>query len=282
MFQKSNFKPMKKFFFALWMLFAVSVIAVACTKVEEQSPPEQVYQEMIQKYSGHVPDEGVEEAMTLTAAQFDELANAQTLWPREVLAMVLPVEGNRNRPVTYQERLQILRSHLPDTRTEDASTVETWIRRQNAPAMFDATSDVVAQVFAAMGTTVGQKSSLNLWKPVNDTGAVTFHDGARAVSALNQTGNFDFYAEYLPESVVFEFEVSGGNWLIGATVIRNNATGLMPDTVQFGFNSPNGPLIWNPTLSSPADDDWIEGPIHPQYGITAISANGLVPPPSPV
>ncbi|CAB4139108.1 hypothetical protein UFOVP350_42 [uncultured Caudovirales phage] len=281
-FYKPNYTLMRKFLFAIAALWMISVTAMACTKEEHaENNPEQVYQEMLEKYSATVPDEGVEESLTITHAQLDELAMAQTFWPREVLEMVLPVEGNRSRPATYQERLEVLRSYLPE-RSEDAGTVETWIRRQNAPALRDATADVVAQVFAAMGTTVGTRSSLNIWRPVNDAGTVTFHDGAFALSALNQSGNFDSYAEYLPESVVFEFEVSGGNWLIGATVIRNNATGLQPDTVVFGFNSPNGPLIWNPTLSSPSDDDWIEGPIHPGYGITAIAANGLVPPASPV
>lgn len=130
---------MRKFLFAIAAPCMISVMAMACTKEEHaENNPEQVYQEMLEQYSATVPDEGVEESFTIIEAQLDELAMAQSFWPREVLAMVLPVEGNRSRPATYQERLEVLRSYWPE-RSEDPSTVQTWIRRQNAPALRDAT-----------------------------------------------------------------------------------------------------------------------------------------------
>jgi hypothetical protein len=132
----------------------------------------------------------------------------------------------------------------------------------------------LAQVLAASGTTVGIKSSLNVFRPINDNGTITFTD-IYASQIRQPLVVADQIVEYLPESVVFEYEVSGGNWLIAVDIVRN-VGGVISDTTHYCFDCPNGSLIWNPTLSSPADDDVIEGPM--PYGVVQISANGLVPP----
>lgn len=115
-----------------------------------------------------------------------------------------------------------------------------------------------------------------MYRPTGDTGAVTYHDVARAFLANIQGGNFDTAIEYDPSSVVFEFQVSGGNWLIGADITYTNPQTLETEVIHYGSDSPYGPLVWNPTLNSPVDDDVIEGPL--PNGVYSISANGLVPP----
>jgi hypothetical protein len=198
------------------------------------------------------------------------------IWSDEDLRKCLPVGGKNN--FDYQSKLLFLLEKIPsEQRTTEGQTVETIILRSGKAPLFDSSPQIVAQTIAASGTIVGIHSSLNFWRPTfpADNGAVTAFDVTRALIAYNNTSFLDNAVEYDPTSVEWLFEVSGGNWLIGATITAYSAGGT-PTVYQYGLDSPLGPLVWNPTLNSPADDDLIQGPL--PGGVVAIAANGLTPP----
>lgn len=275
-------------------IMALGVLMVAfdsCTKAEEKelakneiailSPQEKadLILNNVSQASLAFADGDREDSMILTEAQFTEICAMEdahvNIWRDEDLRTVLPV-GTRNN-IPFEDKLLFLRQFIPASirRVEDGGTTETYQVR-NGNAWFDTNPDIIAQVIAASGTIVGTKSSLNLFRPAGDTGAVTYHDVARAMLGNIQNGIFDIALEYDPTSVVFEFQVSGGNWLIAADIIYTNPQTGQTETLQYGSSSPNGPLIWNPTLNSPVQDDVIEGPL--PSGVLSLSANGLVPP----
>jgi hypothetical protein len=274
----------------LFYLFAMILVSVsACSKNSFAEHPREIVDsplEIESKILATVQNaafqngDAFEQSIIFTRAEFDSicaLENASlNLWSDEVLRSVMPIESPCN--LSFNERYRILKDAAGSNRSlSEGSTVETYMLRSSGPARFDATADVVAQVIAASGTTVGVNSSLNLWRPTfpSDAGTVTSFDITRALSGVNQASWLDTSVEYDPESVQFEFQVSGGNWLIAADIIVTNHAG-QTTVISYGFDSPNGPLIWNPTLNSPADDDLIQGPL--PNGIVSISANGLTPP----
>ncbi len=280
---------MKNIFVLLLGVFAVS--AIACTKEKVNDPPsysilspqEKADQILLRIDSAsRAFGDGIEQNAILTEEQFLEICAVEDMfldiWTDSDLRYVLPV-GTANI-LPYEVKLRYLQESIPDNlriTANEGSTVETFLVRSNGPARFDATPDIVAQVLAASGTTVGRFSSLNLWRPTVpfDTGTVTAFDITRAMAGVNQSGSFDFAAEYIPESVVWLYAFSGGNWTIEADIIVYNGA-MIADTIHYGMDSPFGELIWNPTLDSPAQDDVIQGPL--PGGILSISANGLTPP----
>jgi hypothetical protein len=274
----------------LLYLFAMVLVSVsACSKnsMSENSRPltaspfdvEEKILSDVQKASVQNGD-AFEQSIIFTRAEFDSICELEdatlNLWSDELLLSVMPVESPCT--LSYKERYRLLKDAAGGSRfIGEGNTVETFMLRSSGPARFDATPDVVAQVIAASGTTVGVHSSLNFWRPTfpSDAGTVTAFDITRAMSGVSQSSWLDTSIEYDPESVEFDFQVSGGNWLISADIIVTDNAG-QSTIVSYGFNSPNGPLIWNPTLNSPADDDLIQGPL--PNGIVSISANGLIPP----
>lgn len=212
-----------------------------------------------------------DEATVFTIEQIREVANAQEYWTYE------EVEYAMTSTDSWQCKYDFLKSKLPsDNRDEDPGAVETFCKRQYG-YIVDSSPDILAQVLAASGMTVGVKSSLNLFRPINDTGVVSISDISFATSRIVPS-LADTFVELDTSSVVFEFEVSGQNWLIAADIIYRPAVGV-EQIIHYGNDSPNGPLIFNPTLASPAQDYVIEGPLPMNIG--SISANGLNPPSLP-
>jgi hypothetical protein len=209
-----------------------------------------------------------DESTNFTEDQIRIITDNQDIWTYEEIKNVI-----QDKNATYEEKYRILSSKIPLNRIENESTLETFCKRSRG-YIIDSNPNHLAQVIAASGTVVGIKSSLNVFRPINDNGTVTFTDVTFAQSR-QAIVNADQIVEYLPESVVFEFEVSGGNWLIAADIVHNISSNVS-DTIHYCFDCPLGSLIWNPTLSSPAEDDVIEGPL--PIGVVQISANGLVPP----
>jgi hypothetical protein len=206
-----------------------------------------------------------DEPLTFSNDQIRTIYENQSIWTLEEIESVI-----RDRSASFQEKYARLAQKID--RTSSETTIESFQKRSTG-FIQDSNPDHLAQVLAAAGTTVGQRSSLNIFRPINDNGTVTFTDifVAERRQAVQVQDNL---VEYLPESVVFEFQVSGGNWLISADIVRN--VGSISDTISYCFTCPSGPLIWNPTLDSPANDDVIEGPL--PNNIVSISSNGLVPP----
>jgi hypothetical protein len=206
-----------------------------------------------------------DEATSFTDEQIVEIYRNQNIWTLEEIESVI-----RDRNSSFEQKYVLLSQKIERNNLE--STIESFSKRQTGYIQ-DSNPNHLAQMIAAAGSIVGVKSSLNIFRPINDNGTVTFFDiyiAERRQVAQPQ----DKLVEYLPESVVFEYQVSGGNWLIAADIVTN--FGVIPDTIHYCFDCPNGSLIWNPTLNSPADDDVIEGAL--PFNIVSISSNGLVPP----
>jgi hypothetical protein len=260
---------MKKILFALLSSF---LIISSCNKevVTEKNPLD--VEKEIQRLVDSSIDPSVpvnDESLEFTEEQIRTIYENQNIWTHDEIKSVI-----QDKNSTYEQKYSRLASKIPFDRVEDEATLETFCKR-SVGYITDSNPNHLAQVLAASGTFVGTKSSLNLFRPINDNGTVTFTDVY--VAQLRQpivAG--DQIVEYLPESVVFEYEVSGGNWLIAVDIVRNIG-GVISDTTHYCFDCPNGSLIWNPTLSSPANDDVIEGAM--PFGVVQISANGLVPPP---
>lgn len=271
---------MKKFFFFLLSLFLLA----SCQKEAQHENANFEPEIFVSKYQAMNHDASVKFAdpmdgnLIFTESEFRMICDTEdhylNVFTDDELRSILPVGAENKMP--YDAKLRFLREKLsPSGRITEGETVETYSIRQSGPARWDATNDIVAQVMAASGTIVGVNSSLNMWRPINDNGQVTAFDITRAISGVNQAHALDTAVEYDPESVVFEFQVSGGNWLISADIISTDFAG-QSTIIHYGMDSPNGPLIWNPTLASPADDDLIQGPL--PGGILSIAANGLTPP----
>ena len=250
---------------AIWCL-------TSCSKesVTEQKNPfaveKQIQQLVESSIDTTVPIE--DESTEFTEDQIRIIAENQNIWTYDEIKNVI-----QDKNSTYEQKYSVLSSKIPAIRVEDEATLETYCRRSRG-FVADSNPNHLAQVIAASGMVVGTKSSLNVFRPINDNGTITFSD--IHLSELRQAvTTADQAVEYLPQSVVFEYEVSGGNWLIAVDIVRN-VGGIISDTTHYCFDCPNGSLIWNPTLTSPADDDVIEGPM--PLGIVQISANGLVPP----
>ena len=225
-------------------------------------------------------DAPVDESLVFTEDEFLEICRLEdqylNIWSNDDLKKCLPV-GSKNT-MDYHSKLLFLLEKIPSAqRTSEGETVETIILRSGKAPLFDSSPEIVAQTIAASGTIVGIHSSLNFWRPTfpADNGAVTSFDVTRSIIANASTSFLDTAVEYDPTSVEWAFEVSGGNWLIGATIVEYSPAGV-PTYYQYGFDSPLGPLVWNPTLGSPASDDLIQGPL--PGGVVAIAANGLTPP----
>jgi len=268
----------------LFLLLIGTFLLASCTKEAPVKTPSfdaekfvHDHQQKVDQAAKQFADAG-DGNLIFTEADFTEICRLENevlnVFTDEELRACMPV-GKRNL-LAYDYKLWYLREKLNGQgRISEGGTVETFAIRQNGPAVTDANADVLAQVIAASGTTVGINSSLNLWRPINDPGTVTNFDVTRALLSIQQSTSFDTFVEYVPESVVFEFQVSGGNWLIAADIITTNPAGIS-NTIHYGNDSPNGPLIWNPTLNSPGDDDLIQGPL--PSGVLSIAANGLTPP----
>jgi hypothetical protein len=206
-----------------------------------------------------------DEPTTFTDEQIVEIYRNQNIWTLEEIESVI-----RDRSGSFEQKYDFLSKKIERNNME--STIESFSKRQTG-FIQDSNPNHLAQMIAAAGTIVGVKSSLNIFRPTNDNGTVTFFDIFIA-ERRQVTQPQDALVEYLPESVVFEYQVSGGNWLIAADIVTN--FGVIPDTIHYCFDCPNGSLIWNPTLNSPANDDVIEGAL--PYNIVSISSNGLIPP----
>lgn len=209
-----------------------------------------------------------DESTEFTDEQIRLIAENQNIWTYDEIKSVI-----RDKNASYEKKYSQLVSKIPANRVEDESTLETFCKR-SVGYIADSNPNHLAQVIAASGMVVGTKSSLNIFRPINDNGTVSFMD-IYVAQSRQPLVSADQSIEYLPESVVFEYEVSGGNWLIAVDIVRN-VGGIFADTTHYCFDCPNESLIWNPTLTSPADDDVIEGPM--PLGVVQISANGLVPP----
>jgi len=209
-----------------------------------------------------------DEPTTFTEEQIRIIYDNQNIWTLEELKDVI----NDSRS-SFDVKYNKLKAKLPVDRVENEQTLETFCKRQTGYIQ-DSNPNHLAQVIAASGQVVGVNSSLNIFRPINDNGTVTFFD--IYISQIRQAQTIaDQVIEYIPESMVFEYQVSGGNWLIGVDIVHN--VGIISDTIHYCFNCPNGSLIWNPTLNSPVDDDVIQGGM--PNGVVSISANGLTPPP---
>ena len=210
----------------------------------------------------------LDEPLIITDEQIRVIAENQSFWTYDELKQVI----NDNRS-SFQDKYAFLKSKLPNDRAENEETLETFCKRSYG-YFTDSNPNHLAQVLAASGTIVGTRSSLNVFRPINDNGAVTYTD--IYVSTIRQAvTSADQIIEYLPSTIVWEYEVSGGNWLIGVDIVTH--VGVITDTIHYCGDCPNGQLIWNPTLSSPVDDDVIEGAL--PFNVYQISANGLTPPP---
>lgn len=264
---------MKKIIFSI-LTCAFIISATSCTKemVSEKKNPFDV-EKQIQQLVDQAVDPTVavnDESTEFTEEQIRLICENQDIWSYDEIKSVI-----QDKTSSYQDKYSRLASKIPYDRAEDEATLETFCKRSTG-YIVDSNPNHLAQVLAAAGTVVGTKSSLNVFRPINDNGTITFTD--IYVSQIRQPVVFaDQLVEYLPESVVFEYEVSGGNWLIAVDIVRNINGGTIVDTTHYCFDCPNGSLIWNPTLSSPANDDVIEGPM--PFGVVQISANGLTPPP---
>lgn len=266
-----------KIFLSALMLIAITLIS--CGKSEVQKPDFDANQfvEQVQKnvIASHTGDALYDQNFDLTTAELEEILTLENqhlnIWSDEELKNALNTSKNSH------ERYRLLAEKIPlHLRNNEGSTFETVVIRSGKSPLYDSSPDIVAQTIANFGNTVGVHSSLNFWRPTfpNDNGSVTAFDVTRSILAANQSSFLDNAVEYDPTSVEWGFEVSGGNWLIGATIVAYNAAGV-PTFYEYGLNSPLGPLVWNPTLDSD-NDDVIQGPL--PNGIVSISANGLTPP----
>lgn len=266
-----------------FLLLFSSIFLFSCTKQDEQIvhalSPEDHYQKIDQLVteSMMIGDADQDQSIVFTESDFKKICavenNEINVWSDADIRYVL---GNTS--LSFDEKLKFLREKIPASlrNANEGQTVETVMIRNGKSPLYDSNIDIVAQTLAASGTTVGVHSSLNFWRPSfpSDQGTVTTFDITRSMIAANQSSFLDTAAEYDPTSVEWEFEVSGGNWLIGATIVVYNSAGI-PTNYQYGMDSPLGPLVWNPTLGS-ENDDVIQGPL--PNGIVSISANGLTPP----
>lgn len=266
------------------LLLISSVFIFSCTKQDEPIlhalSPDEHYQKINQLVADAMlqGDADADQSLLFTETDFLKICavedNEINIWSDADIRHVL---GNHS--LSFDEKLQFLREKIPASlrNANEGQTVETVMLRTGKAPLYDSNIDIVAQTLAASGTTVGVHSSLNFWRPTFpfDAGTVTTFDITRSMIAANQSNFLDNAAEYDPTSVEWAFEVSGGNWLIGATIVVYNSAGI-PTTYQYGMDSPLGPLVWNPTLAS-ENDDVIQGPL--PNGIVSISANGLTPPP---
>jgi hypothetical protein len=262
---KKKHIPMKN----LILFLFCCVTFMSCKKEATKPDVFAVEQSILQKAKDldeAVPDSVIalyDEPVFLTDDQIRELAMSQPYWREDFLKTVL--SGDRS----YMERYGMLKSAM--NRSSSEPKLETFVKRTNG-YIVDSSPDHLAQVVAALGSTVGQQSSLNVFRPINDNGVVTFTD-AMFASSRSTFQTADNLIEV--DTIGFEFPVSGGNWLVSARITYR--VGTIFQTEEYCFDCPNGSLVWNPTLGSGigVEDDVIVGPM--PFNTVSISSNGQVP-----
>lgn len=261
----------------LIFLACTTMLVAGCSKPTELTAKNEHFQweEKINALVDNCDDLSMpmqDEAATFTLEQIRTIADeVADYWTYDEVHYAITSKDS------WQCKYDFLSSKLPNNnRDEDPGALETFCKRPSG-YFVDSSPQLLAQVLAASGMTVGTKSSLNLFRPINDTGVVSAMDISFATSRITPS-LADTFIELDTSSVVFEFAVSGQNWLIAADIIYRPAPGI-EEVIHYGFDSPNGPLIFNPSLASPAPDYVIEGPM--PMGVGSISANGINPPAFP-
>lgn len=267
------------------LLFSLSIMLFSCSKQERSTLDKSnsllvLSEHMIQESSTNFGDGPIDQPTVFSMDDAMMICSVEdrttNIWSDEDILKILPID--RPSDMTYEEKLNFLRSKIPvDRSVNEGATRECVNLRWNKPPRHDASLDIVAQTLAASGTFVGQMSSLNFWRPTFpfDAGTVTPFDITRSMIASQQVLLADTEIEYDPNSIIWEYQVSGQNWIIGVDITTYDSAG-QPTIHHFCEACPLGSLIWNPTLDSPAEDDLIQGPM--PLGYVAISANGLTPP----
>lgn len=268
------------------LMFSFCMLLFSCSKQEVVTTDTgntllETSERMIQESASEYGDGPMDQSTIFSMADAMIICRIEdsttNIWSDEDVLRVLPIDGPSD--MTYLEKLAFLRSKKPSDRNSSSEglTRECVNLRWNKPPRYDSSPDIVAQTLAASGTFVGQMSSLNFWRPTFpfDAGTVTAFDVTRSMIASQQVLLADTEIEYDPNSIIWEYQVSGQNWIIGVDITTYDSAG-QPTIHHFCEACPLGSLIWNPTLDSPADDDLIQGPM--PLGYVAISANGLTPP----
>jgi len=237
------------------------VLALSFTSCEKQtvSPEFAKYDSFVQKYS--ITDELISEPSVYEV--LDEIMKTN-LWPKEIVKYALTCDESQ------EAKLRMLTEYASRNLSEE--NIETICRRNTGSinvnggqAYWDCSPALLAQTISQVGTGVDPRAVNNFYNAGTSINTITMSDVLRAANGVNNTA-FDGIIEVA--DIVFENEVSGGNWLVGAVIVYDGQEYLYSD-----FSGNLGSLIYDPQDGGA----YLIGPM--PGGITSIDITGQWTPP---
>jgi len=249
---------MKNAKFLLSALLICAISFVACDK--QKAEPLSKYDTYLEKYS--VTDELVTEP---TVSEVIDEVMKTSLWDRETIEYVLTCDG------TPEEKYRMLEQGASRNISEETG-LETIARKNTGSvnvnggqAYWDCSPSLLAQTISQVGTGVDPRAVNNYYNAGTSVNTITMSDVLRAANGVNNTA-FNSIIEVV--DIVFENEVSGGNWLVGAVIVVDGIEYVYSD-----FTGTNGSLIYDPQDGGA----YLIGPM--PLSITSVDITGQWTPP---
>jgi hypothetical protein len=308
-----NLNKMKTRLFSIITASALMLSLMSCSKLSSSSPPVEDTGQFVKKYESayleSISARPESLALCISESEFTEIVKHHQencgLWSEHHLRAILPINrSNSNDPESWRHRVDYLLLMASDQRNDpDHSTIETVITRTSGYQVNDANLEALAMVYASLGQFVGDNVSYDYNRYQGSKGYIGITDIFNANTAYRNASINDALAEVLPESISYEFQISGQEqtWLIAVDIVmgssmewtywnsETNSTETMSidagDTLHFGSGTALGPLVINATMSNePGElpgsftDAIIYGPL--PGNITSISIlGGFIPQP---
>lgn len=243
------------------LLIAIVFTCVACQKAETTDIYQNKADAYIEKYQV-VDQPQPEPAAAEVVAEIEKTG----LWTREQITFILSSD------LTPEEKYEYLCSHTG--RSLESDGIETIARRFNTTgnnnvngsnAFWDCSPDLLAQTISQVGQSCNVNAINNYLNSSTSATQITLSDVLRAANGVNNT-SFDSTIEIL--DLVFEYEVSGGNWIVGAVVLYNGEEYLFSE-----LTGDAGGLVYSPQNGGA----YLFGPM--PGGIVSVNITGLYEPP---
>lgn len=243
------------------LLIALAFTGVACQKAETTDIYQNKADAYIEKYN--VIDQPTAEPV---AADVVSEIEKTGLWTRDQITFILSCD------MTPDEKYAYLCTH--SGRSIESDGIETIARKFNTTgnsnangsnAYWDCSPDLLAQTISQVGESCNVNAINNYLNSGTSAAQITLSDVLRAANGVNNT-IFDSTIEIV--DLVFEYEVSGGNWIVGAVVLYNGEEYLFSELI-----GDEGGLIYSPQDGGA----YLFGPM--PGGIVSVNITGLFEPP---
>lgn len=241
--------------FALIVLCAT--LMISCNKSETVTT---VQSDISQDYSKY----DVKDALVVEPTLNDVIAQIDSckLWPHDLVVHVMTSN------ISVDEKLRLLEPAISRNTSED--NLETIARKfdgvgnlnsNGSAAFWDCSPSLLAQTIAQLGTACDERAVNNYYNAGTSTTSITLSDVLRAA---NGVANTSFNSVIEINDLVFEYEVSGNNWIVGAVITYNGE-----EYIYSELYGDNGGLIYAPQQGG----TYLLGPM--PGGIVSVDITGV-------